>query len=246
MRNFEGRHASTQVYIDEVHLRCVEPARVARTPGVMDSHLTRSAMAVSLPYLASYKNLPVLFERIATAKVPDMFSQTFMAQTLGLKGSTDRPLIPLLRTLGILDASNKPTARYQLLRNRSKAKRELAKAIKVAYRPLFDADESANRKSGDDLKGLIAQVAGTDQDATNRIAYTFGALAKWADFTSAGEESEDEGGIDESKPNDPPPPPGFVSKLRSEFHYNIQVHLPSNGTEETYLNIFNALRRVFQ
>jgi hypothetical protein len=35
-------------------------------------------------------------------------------------------------------------------------------------------------------------------------------------------------------------------KFRSEFHYNIQVHLPSNGTEETYLNIFNALRKALQ
>ena len=30
-----------------------------------------------------------------------------------------------------------------------------------------------------------------------------------------------------------------------QFHYNIQVQLPANGTEETYLNIFAALRKVF-
>jgi hypothetical protein len=32
--------------------------------------------------------------------------------------------------------------------------------------------------------------------------------------------------------------------IRPEFHYNIQIHLPSNATEETYLNIFNALRKA--
>jgi hypothetical protein len=37
------------------------------------------------------------------------------------------------------------------------------------------------------------------------------------------------------------PPTG----LRTDFHFNIQVHLPANGTEDTYLNIFNALRRTF-
>ena len=31
-----------------------------------------------------------------------------------------------------------------------------------------------------------------------------------------------------------------------QFHYNIQVQLPVNGTEETYLNIFSALRKVFR
>ncbi len=34
--------------------------------------------------------------------------------------------------------------------------------------------------------------------------------------------------------------------LRPEFHYNLQIHLPSNGNEETYMNIFNAIRKVFK
>jgi hypothetical protein len=34
--------------------------------------------------------------------------------------------------------------------------------------------------------------------------------------------------------------------MRTEFHYNLQIHLPANGNEETYLNIFNAIRKTFQ
>lgn len=200
-------------------------------------------MGVSLPYVVSNKNVPTVFEKIAAAKVPEIFSQTFMAQTLGIKGSNDRPIIPLLRTMGVLDASNKPTPRYHLLRNKAKARFEIAKAVREAYAPLFAADENVNEKSGDDLKGIISQVAGTDEDATKRIAYTFIALVKLGDFSVAVTE-EDEGSDEEvkEKPSVLPPP----VKVRPEFHYNIQVHLPSNGTEETYLNIFNALRRVFQ
>ena len=103
---------------------------------------------------------------------------------------------------------------------------------------------------GDKLKGLIAQVAGTDDDLTRRIAGTFSALTKLGDFEaelSAGgdegtkppndEESEiDASGTDKGKPKG----------LRTEFHYNIQVHLPSNATEDVYLNIFNAIRKTFQ
>jgi hypothetical protein len=203
-------------------------------------------MAVSLPYLPSYKNLPTLFEKIAVAKVPETFSQPFMANTLGLKSTGDRPMIPMLRTLGILDGSNKPTARYHVLRNKAKAKRALGEAIRSAYKPLFDADEKANEKTGDDLKGLIAQVAGTDEDATKRIALTFSALTKLGDFSADGDEDDGTEKKDEAKGAESGAASGVPPKLRSEFHYNIQVHLPSNGTEETYLNIFNALRRVFQ
>ena len=66
-------------------------------------------MPVQLPYLSSYKNLPVLFEKIATAKVPDSFTHSYLRSTIGLKGTDDRPLIPFLRSLGFIDTSGKPT-----------------------------------------------------------------------------------------------------------------------------------------
>jgi len=37
-------------------------------------------------------------------------------------------------------------------------------------------------------------------------------------------------------------PPQPLPKFNPEFKVNIEIHLPSNGTEETYLAIFNALR----
>jgi len=33
------------------------------------------------------------------------------------------------------------------------------------------------------------------------------------------------------------------ARFNPDFRFNIEIHLPSNGTEETYLAIFNALRK---
>jgi len=212
-------------------------------------------MGVSLPYLASNKNLLTLFEKIASAKVPSSFTQEFLQTTIGLKGSNDRPLIPLLRNLGFLDAANTPTNSYSLLKGeRASAKKVLATGIANAYRPLFDADQSADKLPSERIKSLVAQVAGTDDAATARIASTFQALVKCADFSSPSaptlatepthnENDEIETADTESASTQPKyKPKGF----RPEFHYNIQIHLPANGTEESYLNIFNALRKTFQ
>jgi hypothetical protein len=220
-------------------------------------------MAVQLPYLASYKNVGLMFDKIASAKVPEAFSQPFLYQTLGLKGKGDRGLIPLLRTLGFIDASGKPTAEYAALKNRSLARIAVAKAIRRAYAPLFEANENAHLLKGEDLRGLVAQVAGTDDDMTGRIVGTLNALLRVADFTG----TEEEAGTDESSEEEISSKagaargaggvidvPGTVAlgrtsaggPLRPEFHYNIQVHLPSNATEEVYLSIFNALRKAFQ
>lgn len=215
-----------------------------------DDSLEAYKMAVSLPYLVSYKNLPTLFEKINSAKVPDSFTHTFLQNTIGLKNTNDRAFIPLLRHLGFLDGQNIPTPAYRLLKG-DKRRTVVADGIRRAYGPLFDADQSANELTGERLKGLVAQVAGTDSDLTGRIANTFLALVNLADFQTqlptdeeekrkdVDDEAEDE--VEERERR------GSSRKgIRTEFHYNLQIHLPSNGTEEVYLNIFNALRKTFQ
>jgi hypothetical protein len=207
-------------------------------------------MARDLPYLPSYKNLGKLFQAIATAKAPDAFTHNFLYETLGLKGTGDRPLIPYLKKLGFLDNAGKPTSGYSLLKNPTTAGGAIAQAMRKAYEPLFSANEKAYDLPLDQLKGLVAQVAGTDADMTGAIAYTFNALAKLANFGETNAQldpSEDIG--DEPKPkgsDDARVADKSKGRFRPEFNYNIQVHLPSNGSEETYLNIFNAIRKALQ
>jgi hypothetical protein len=205
-------------------------------------------MGAELPYLVSNKNVEELFNKIRTAKQPEAFTTKFLNETLGLTSSTDRSLITLLKSLGFLDTSGKPTAEYGLLKNKLEAPKAIGRAVKVAYEPLFAANEKAYELRGSELSGLIAQVAGTDKGMTSKISYTFGALVKLGVFTDlAGPDSPkgDEEGKPESEERPPEKPPTFGA-LRPEFHYNIQVHLPSNGSEEVYLNIFNALRKAFK
>jgi uncharacterized protein DUF5343 len=199
-------------------------------------------MAEELPYLPSYKNVPLLFEKIRDAKAPPTFTQPFLGDTLGLKSSGDRALIPFLRTLGFLDQANKPTQDYYALKNASKARGVIAAAIRRAYAPLFAANERAHLLTSEEARGLVAQVAATDASMTAKILGTFNALKGLADFSQASTEPEPDTQDDDAadkRDNDKP------SAFRPDFHYNIQIHLPSNGTEETYLNIFNAIRRSF-
>jgi len=207
-------------------------------------------MANELPYLSSYKNLGALFDRIASARRPDTLTHAVLRDTLGLKSTGDRPLISFLKTLGFLDGSSRPTPEYALLKNSETRGPAIAAAVRRAYAPLFHANEAAHTLGANALKGLIAQVAGTDEAMTQRIAYTFSAIAKLGDFSA-----QDTGG--EPSPEGPPEDTGAPvtteahlplgpRPLRPEFHYNIQIHLPSNGTEETYLSIFNAIRKVFR
>ncbi|MFT7528811.1 MAG: hypothetical protein ACI9LY_003976 [Arenicella sp.] len=208
-------------------------------------------MANELPYLPSYKNVGLLFEKIKTAKIPETFTQKFLYETIGIKGAGDRPLISLLKNLKFLDSSGKPTSRYSTLKNSKISGVEVARGLREAYKPLFDANESAHTLAHNDLKGLVAQVSGADTNTTSKIVGTFKAILALADFESEEQlddaESPDENAESPRQPVDVAINVGKKGKgLRPEFHYNIQVHLPSNGTEETYMNIFNAIRKVFE
>jgi len=209
-------------------------------------------MAQELPYLPSYKNVGKLFEKIKAAKIPETFTYKVLYDTMGLKGVGDRPLINLLKQLGFLDNGGKPTSRYAALKNDNIAGIEIARGVREAFQPLFDANENAYTLQPSDLKGLVAQVSGADTGTASKIVGTFKALLAISDFQSdttlRNEDIKKDTGINIKVPTMPPnvDAPGIGQGLKAEFHYNLQVHLPSNGTEETYMNIFNAIRKVFK
>ena len=205
-------------------------------------------MAKELPYLPSYKNVAELFSRINKAKVPDAFTVRFLADTIGLKSTGDRQLIGLLKKLGFLDGTGKPTQQYNLLKNSNTMGGAIADGIRIAYGPLYAADENAHKLSGENLRGLIAQVSGAEEGMAKLINGTFNSLIKLADFEKSKPSIDGELNTQESQASEITEEPEDIErraqpKFSPEFRFNIEIHLPSNGTEETYLAIFSALRK---
>ena len=69
-------------------------------------------------YLGSYKNVDKLFEKIETAKAPEAFTTAYLTDVVGLKSTSDRPLINMLKKMGFLDGTGRPTEAYGLLKNK--------------------------------------------------------------------------------------------------------------------------------
>jgi hypothetical protein len=205
-------------------------------------------MTHDLPYTPAYGKIATLFNKIAKAKVPDAFTVKYLIQSLGLKSTNDRSLIPLLKKLGFLDGSGKPTSEYSRLKgDTTTVGRAIANSIERAYSALYEANEAVHELPPEELKGLIAQVSGAEESLIKFIVGTFKSLAKLAEFAEPDSaQSEEKVGADE-----PPKEDGKEegetrrkpSDFRPDFKFNIEIHLPSNGTEETYLAISNALRK---
>ena len=213
-------------------------------------------MAQNLPYVAVVGTLEKMLEKITTASVPDRFTQDFVNTKLAMKGGTPRATIPFIKKLGLVAGDGTPTPLYLEFRNPAKSEAAMAKAMKLAYAPLFEMNEFANDLSDTELKGLIVEATGAAQDSSvvKKTVSTFAAIKKLADFDAlvlgpavqttdhkAGPDSESESSTALPIQVAASPPQGTVGEAIN-LSYMVNLHLPPTTDIEVFNAIFRSLR----
>jgi hypothetical protein len=130
-------------------------------------------------------NLSKILDAIQRAGAPDAFGLDFL-KDLGFTSSNDRAAIKLLKFLGLLETSGKPTAAYKEFMDQNRAKTVLAVRLRKAYDDLFLSDKEAQSQSVDKLKGWFKTKTGAGDAVAKKMATTFKSLATYADFSQAG------------------------------------------------------------
>ena len=88
-------------------------------------------MAVPKTYLTSTKNLKDILASMQQAQAPKQFSTSFL-NNLGFKGTADRLIINMLKSLGFLEPSGAPTKTYFKFLDQTQSARVLAEAAPYA------------------------------------------------------------------------------------------------------------------
>lgn len=205
-------------------------------------------MSVPTAYMTSSKNVPAIFGAIREAGVPPRFTNEFL-KSLGFTSSNDRAVIGVLKALGFLDQAAAPSERYRAFRNPKEAPYVLAAALREAYADLFLANENAQTLAADRIKGILATKTDKGDAVIDKMAVTFRTLvgvARW-DAPTGNEPVK-------AKPDEQPPEKAAVVPVEvreslaaqsgpaTEFHYNIQIHLPATKDISVYNAIFKSLR----
>jgi len=191
-------------------------------------------------YVDAYGKIKDLFKKIKEAAVPAKVTTDFVYTVLGLKSTSYRAMIPLLKRMGFIDEANVPTASYRDYRDDSKSKRVMAQRIKVAYVDLFSINEFAHKLKRDEIISKLNTRLGTSKDDKTipKVAATFLEFCSLADFETEIPETPKESIAAETleKPMD------IEQGQRLGISYTINLNLPATTEIEVFNVIFKSLK----
>lgn len=200
-------------------------------------------MDTTVPYVLTVGNLPKILDAMQKAAVPDNFNLDFL-KDLGFTSSADRPVIKLLKYLGMLDASNRPLQPYRDFVDHNKSKMVLAERMKTAFDDLFNANPDAHNKTSDALKSWFKSKTGASDSVAMKIASQFKALCDYADFSAAPRHHAPQPPSPplEAPATPPSTPPAHLEPGRIGLVYRFEIHLPDTTNVETFRAIFRAMK----
>lgn len=195
------------------------------------------------PYVNAYGNLSNLFAGIKSASVPPKFTHDFMTTALGLKSTSYRAMIPLLKRLGFLDQSNVPTQAYKEFREDAKSGSIMFAQLKHAFADLYTANEYAHKLDKTELTSKFKTLLGASSDdkVIPNVAGTFLELVKLAKFDGAilkKKKEHDE--VEEQEKGDSTGQHHKTTKLG--ISYTINLNLPPTTEIEVFNAIFKSLK----
>jgi hypothetical protein len=202
-------------------------------------------LSVALPtaYLTSYKNVDGILTAIKTAQAPPRFTQKFL-ESLGFASPADRLFINVLKTLGFLNDTGVPVQRYHEFLDQTQSGYILADGIRDAYADLFQINIKAQEMTHADVRNKMKTLSqGQYSDSVlEKMAGTFKALSKNADFSHPAPAKPEPPQPDPAKASGTTPPAG-VDQLRvGGLVYSINIQLPESRDPAVYDALFKSLK----
>jgi hypothetical protein len=199
------------------------------------------------PFMNAYGMIPKILDKIIEAQQPERFTQDFLSTKLGFASGSARPVIPLLKRLGVLSSDGVPTTLYAKFRNPEARGPAMAQAMRTGYSQIFERNEYAHELSKDKLKNLVIELTGlkTKDSSVAGIVGAFENLKKYANFHAGkealkGEEPEILTPVEIPQEVRKGPADNGHGKL--SLSYTINLNLPETSDVEVFNAIFRSLK----
>lgn len=215
-------------------------------PVAASEKATRRKIPGGLPYTSSAGVLRRVLSKIPTSEKPSIFTSDFLGTVLNATGGAARPIIPILKSTGMLNQNGSPTELYSQFQTESGRPNAALQALRNGYAEIFKRNTYAHKADEAALTDVIVQVTGlpgSDQIVRYILAtfQSFQELAKGAREGQVDEvAAENRTGGDDSDGAGERGPDVRSGKLN--LAYNINVVLPETTNVEVYNAIFRSIK----
>ena len=191
------------------------------------------------PYTPNPKNVKRFFETIRSLGIPTKVNQAYLP-SIGFRSANDRYLIGLSKSLGFVDSGGKPTPKWSDFKDKNKAPKVMADAIKTTYADLYSTYPDAEQKDDDTLQNYFASTSGVADNVARLMVRTFKTLCELADFEAVA--------VEEYVTTPTAPAGEKVSEIPLgmkpiTLNINIQLQLPATEDATIYEALFSALKK---
>jgi len=191
------------------------------------------------PYTPSPKNVKKFFKDIQTLGIPSIVNQPYL-KSIKYTSSYDNPLVGVCKFLGFVDSTGKPTDVWTGFRDKDKAPKVMADAIKATYDELYQTFPNADKRDDATLQNYFASRFGVAAKTANYMVLTFKYLCEFADFEAVA--------VTEPTPKPAVPVPEQFAEVMTgakpyTININIQLQLPATEDATIYDSLFSALKR---
>lgn len=192
-----------------------------------------------IPYTPLTRKIRKYFDKIQEVSIPEKIDSNWL-KTLGFKSGNDAYILRILRYIGFIDGSGRPTDLWREYKDPTKARVILAKAIMQGYKELFSTYPDAYKKDRETIFAFFSTKTGKAKETVDKMVSTFINLCQLADFESAVSEVEGTAKAVGMKKEEIKEAPATPSGLT--LNVNIQITLPATDDASVYDKIFKALK----
>jgi hypothetical protein len=200
----------------------------------------------SLPYVTSPGNIGKAFEGIRKAATPAKVTGDFVKTVLKIPGGSGDQMTAFLKKIGFVGPDGTPTDLYVKFRNPTTSRQAVAKAISIAYAPLYKRNEYMHQLDDKDLVGLIMEETGAahDSNAVGLIQSCIKHLKASATFDEALPDGNDSASsqADAVPALRAPQREAPTGAIGLNLGYTINLNLPATTDIAVFNAIFKSLK----
>lgn len=214
-------------------------------PATASEKTARRKIPGGLPYTSSAGVLRRVLGKIPTSEKPSIFTSDFLGTVLSATGGAARPIIPILKSTGMLNQNGSPTELYSQFQTESGRPTAALQALRNGYGEIFKRNTYAHKADEAALTDVIVQVTGLP--ASDQIVrYIYTTFQAFQDLAKGAKEGADQAAGDGRTGADDNVAAGdHIGEARNgklNLAYNINVVLPETTNVEVYNAIFRSIK----